>query len=99
MPGIVIGEARTVKGGPGEVSPASLEHARKVLEEKKRQREKDKKPKPDDDSKPDYSPEGFLEPTWSRSQVRWVCHSQDKPYKWQVWDKEKWCDLEAFERC
>jgi hypothetical protein len=99
MPGIVIGEARTVEGWPGELSQASLERARKDLEEKKRRREKDRKPKPDNDSKPGYLPEGFLGLKWSGSQARWVCRSQDDPPKWQVWERENWCDLEAFERC
>jgi hypothetical protein len=97
MPGIVIGEERKVDGGPGELSKDALQRARKALEEKKKQKEKDKKPKPDLDTKPTSSPEGFSDPVWSSTQVRWMCCSRDD--KWQVWDKENWYDLAAFEKC
>jgi hypothetical protein len=100
MPGIVIGEKREVQGGPGELSQASLERARKALDELKKQKERDKKPKPDYASRPTPKQylHGYQEPKWSTSQSRWVSCVDNEAPKWKVWDQGKWVDLDIFER-
>lgn len=101
MPTIVIGEERdAIDGGPGTLSSESLARARKALEQKKKQREEERKPKPDLDSKPENSPEGYMDPRWHVTDGHWVCCTR-KGDKWQIWDKHKkmWSELEDFEKC
>jgi len=94
---IITGQERKIRGGPGEgLSPDAAEIAQNTIDAKRRELEERRKPKPDCE-KP-LQLDGFKEPVWSTSQRRWACRSK-KEDKWQIWDKEKWCDFDIWEKC